>query len=295
MNAAEIAANLGPARRSGGWWRTVCPIHGSRTGRSLALALRDTDRGLALYCHAGCARADIMAELWRRSLLDGPAEYRPPPAAPAVRVDDAARRIELAQRTWGGARDARGTPVAAYLAGRGLTLPVPLSLRYAPALRRPDGTSGPAMLGRIDDIDGRLIGITRTWIARGPDGVWRRRDRAMLGRAKGGAARLAPAAETLLVGEGIETCLAAMQATGLPAWAALSTSGMTALILPGAVRDVVIAADQDRSGAGERAARNAAARWRAEGRRVRIYISPRLGEDVADLILAAAIEARHAA
>ena len=37
---------------------------------------------------------------------------------------------------------------------------------------------------------------------------------------------LAPAHETLLVGEGVETCLAAMQATAQPAWAALSTSGL---------------------------------------------------------------------
>jgi putative DNA primase/helicase len=30
----------------------------------------------------------------------------------------------------------------------------------------------------------------------------------------------------LMVGEGIETCLAAMRATGRVAWAALSTSGL---------------------------------------------------------------------
>ena len=45
-----------------------------------------------------------------------------------------------------------------------------------------------------------------------------------------GAAR--PAGDVLMVGEGIETCLAAMQATGHPAWAALSTSGLRALDLP---------------------------------------------------------------
>ena len=36
----------------------------------------------------------------------------------------------------------------------------------------------------------------------------------------------------MMVDEGIETCLAVMQATGRPAWAALSTSGLKALDLP---------------------------------------------------------------
>ena len=48
MTAAEIAAALGGARRAGQWWRCVCPVHGSRTGRSLTLALRDNARCLAL-------------------------------------------------------------------------------------------------------------------------------------------------------------------------------------------------------------------------------------------------------
>ena len=41
MTAAEIAQALGSARRLGLWWRCVCPVHGSRIGRSLTLALRD--------------------------------------------------------------------------------------------------------------------------------------------------------------------------------------------------------------------------------------------------------------
>jgi putative DNA primase/helicase len=117
----------------------------------------------------------------------------------------------------------------------------------------------------------------------------------MLGRAAGGAVRLAPAGETLAVGEGIESSVAAMMASRLPGWAALSTSGLAALILPPVVREVVIAADNDANGAGLRAARAAAGRWLAQGRRVRIYRSPRIGEDAADLVVAAAIEARHAA
>ena len=51
-----------------------------------------------------------------------------------------------------------------------------------------------------------------------------------------------------MIGEGIETCLAAMQATGQPAWAALSTSGLRSLDLPANVRDVIVLADGDEAG-----------------------------------------------
>jgi putative DNA primase/helicase len=68
--------------------------------------------------------------------------------------------------------------------------------------------------------------------------------------------RLSPVADVLMVGEGIETCFAAMQATGRPAWAALSTSGLRALDLPAEVREVILLADGDDPG--EVAARDAA-------------------------------------
>jgi putative DNA primase/helicase len=63
-----------------------------------------------------------------------------------------------------------------------------------------------------------------------------------------------------------------MQATGHPAWAALSTSGLRALDLPGEVREVIVLADGDEPG--EAAARDAALRWMREGRRVRIARAP---------------------
>ncbi len=105
------------------------------------------------------------------------------------------------------------------------------------------------------------------------------------GPVGGGAVRLAPAAETLMVGEGLETCLAAMQATGMPAWAALSTSGLMALLLPAVVHEIIILADHDSNGAGARAARIAAERWLAEGRQVRIAMPPVPETDFADLLV----------
>ena len=96
----------------------------------------------------------------------------------------------------------------------------------------------------------------------------------------------------LMVGEGIETCLAAMQATGNPAWAALSTSGLRALELPETVRDVIVLADGDDPG--EAAARDAALRWKRQGRSVRIARPPR-GLDFADLLLSGAPQIEESA
>jgi hypothetical protein len=112
------------------------------------------------------------------------------------------------------------------------------------------------MVAAIVDVTGAFIGVHRTYLR--PDGSGKadvQPAKAMLGRCRGGSVRLAAAGEAVLIGEGIETTLAGMIATGLPGWAALSTSGMKALALPPAVRRVVLCADHDENGAGERAAR----------------------------------------
>ena len=92
-----------------------------------------------------------------------------------------------------------------------------------------------------------------------------------------------------MVGEGIETCLAAMQATDHAAWAALSTSGLRSLDLPREVRNVIVLADGDDPG--EAAAQACAWRWKREGRRVRIARPP-WGMDFNDMLpgLAPSIE-----
>ena len=131
-------------------------------------------------------------------------------------------------------------------------------------------------------VDETPLGIHRTFLARNGNGKAPIEPaKMMLGPCRGGAVRLADAAGVLMVGEGIETCLSAMQATGIPAWAALSTSGLRTLGLPDAVKDIIILADGD--DAGEAAARDAALRWEREGRRIRIARPPR-GMDFNDLL-----------
>ena len=65
---------------------------------------------------------------------DEPWEFaaRPTPAIEdAHHPADISRRLRLARRIWDAASNARGTPVENYLAGRGIALPAPPSLRWA--------------------------------------------------------------------------------------------------------------------------------------------------------------------
>ena len=78
--------------------------------------------------------------------------------------------------------------------------------------------------------DNEPLAIHRTFIAHNGTGkAMVESQKMMLGPCRGGAVRLAEPGNLLMIGEGIETCLAAMQETGYPAWAALSTAGMRAL------------------------------------------------------------------
>lgn len=98
-----------------------------------------------------------------------------------------------------------------------------------------------------------------------------RPNKVTFGAAKGMAVPLhCPLAETIAVGEGIETCLSFQQATGIPTFAGCSTSGLMNFILPPLPRGktVVIVADNDAPGLF--AASKAAEKWLVQGRKVTI-------------------------
>ena len=89
-----------------------------------------------------------------------------------------------------------------------------------------------------------------------------------------------------IVGEGIESTLSEMRLRGATAGcAALSEIGIRRLILPPTAQRVRITADHDPGGQGIAAAREAARRWRAEGREVAASMAPTVGEDSNDLWL----------
>jgi hypothetical protein len=296
MNAAAIAAVLGGAYQSGKWWRCRCPLHRSR---GATLALRHGRHGLIIKCWGGCDPSEVRAELRARGLLENSPAAQiefDPEAEEQRRQDDAARRISRATEIWVSSLSAEGTVVDTYLHGRAIALPAPfpLSLRFLPAghsyARHPNSNiSCPVMLGAVVDRDGMFTGVHRTWLA--ADGSGKapvQPDRMTLGRVSGGAIRLGmldPCPDqTLVVAEGVESALAGSLLLRNPAWAALSATGIEHLILPDAVRSIQIAVDRDANGCGEAAARCAALRWIAEGRRVQLIIPDCIGADLNDLL-----------
>lgn len=291
MNAAAIAATLGDAQRKGRAWRCRCPLHGGRS-----LELRDGDGGRVLAtCWGGCDRLDVLGELRRRGLLGGHADYAPRILSPPRRDDDASRTAR-ALAIWRATERGVGNIVARYLAGRGIVLDRwPASLRFHPRCPRPTDNAGnfvpplPAMVALVEHVERGPVAVHCTYLR--PDGsgkadLPKNEQRAAFGPLAGAAVRFgAPSAgEWFAIAEGIETALSVAVACAMPAWAALSATGIKRLILPREATSILIAADHDANGTGERAAHDAAARWLAEGRRVRIAMSPDLGADFNDVL-----------
>lgn len=264
-----------------------CPAHDDGTP---SLSVRDTDNGgVLVYCHAGCDQRAVIDRLralglWGNATGDASKIVSQRVAsAPVKHTDDTARTI-AALKLWIASAPATGTTVQTYLQSRGITIAPPSALKFHQGLKHPGGSTFPAMVALVTrGFDNRPIGIHRTFLALGGHGkAAAKPSKMMLGPCRGGVVRLGPITAPLMVGEGIETCLSAMQATGLSAWAALSTSGMATLDLPRDIHHVLILADGDAPG--ERAALKAAAHWISEGRLVRIAKPPK-GSDFNDVLL----------
>jgi putative DNA primase/helicase len=149
-----------------------------------------------------------------------------------------------------------GTSAAAYLEHRGCALPpAEGDLRWRQSLAdKSTGYVGPALVGLVTDaLTGAPISLHRTWLA--PDGS----DKAPIAKPRrllkdhqsDGVVRLWPDDAVtlgLVIGEGIETCLAAARAGLTPVWAALSAGNLAEFpVIPG-LEGLHIVADHDEAG-----------------------------------------------
>jgi hypothetical protein len=289
MNAAGIARSLGAVRQSHNW-RAPCPL-----GCGYSLSICDGANGrLLVFCHGGCGYDAVQAALVEYGLLDpddGDLEASPNGrGVPGRSNDDRRRKIDQACAIYaGGTRDKR---INDYLWSRLLKSGSDV-LRFLAQAPHRLGARLPAMLAPIVDVGGEQIGLHLTYLRVHKDGAVTKADlqkeyqRECRGVIRGGAIRLMPhdPGVELVVAEGIESALSASEIFDLPAWAAGSAGALAAVELPPEVRRVLIAADNDSSGAGQRNALAAYDRWIAEGRDVCIKAPPDVGTDFNDLLM----------
>ena len=256
MPKLEDFKNLKGFRQVGqGSYMACCPAHDDKTP---SLSITEISDGVLIHCHAGCAYKDVISEL---DLADRRSSTKPSES--------------YAQQIWHDSFPIAGTLVEQYLSSRGLFDVKSAALRYHPKLKHQSKSEWPAMISLITHaLTGKPMGVHRTFLALGGSSKAPvEKPKMILGRASGGVIQLGKAGNSILVGEGIETCLSGMLATGTPAWVAMSAGGLRALDLPSEITRVTVLADGD--DAGESAAVYAAERWAGEGRQVNIAQAPK--------------------
>ncbi|MCP4185493.1 MAG: virulence-associated protein E, partial [Hyphomicrobiales bacterium] len=238
MTSETIAKALG-GRKIGTGWLACCPAHDD-VNPSLSITT-GKDGKVLLHCHVGCKQSRVIDMLRSRGLWKSPdrrSGWRPlnkrHQSTDFAIAENNENRTKSALRIWEATVLADGTLAEIYTKSRGLRFQLPKTLRFHPHLKHPSGSRWPALVALISSgLDNIPIAIHRTFLT--PDGLGKAPvvpQKMMLGPCRGGAVRLGSHGDLLMVGEGLETCLAAMQATGNPAWAALSTAGLRALDLP---------------------------------------------------------------
>ena len=314
LDASDLAQRLGRqaeavcrhylsnGRRQGHYWQ-VGDVRNT-PGRSMYVGLKESPKGPAgKWTDAATGEhgdlldvireslglidfSDVVEEACRFLSLPHP-EPEPPPKrhastpAPSGSAEAAQRLVAMSQPIY-------GTLVETYLRGRGITaLHGTGNLHFHPRCYYRPHDHGPteqwpAMIAAVTDLNGRITGAHRTWLA--PDGSDKAPidiQRKAMGDLLGNAVRFGIAGDVMAAGEGIETILSARQAIpGMAMAAALSAAHLAAILFPDTLRRLYIVRDNDP--AGDSARDSLVERANAAGIEA-IVLSPRLGDFNEDL------------
>jgi putative DNA primase/helicase len=284
-----------------------CPGPGhSPRDRSLSVRLSATARdGFICHSHAGddwrVCRDHVSRGLglpdWQpgdeqdrrtRMAIDRELEQRP-------HTEDDLIRIKRAQALWNEAADPRGTVAVQYLKARALNLPDHLAgavLRFhsrCPWRNEDTGKTEriPALLAAFHSIDDDDITAIHRIRLDQPQ-RWPKADRRMLGIVHRAAVKLDPVTTSLMIGEGIETCIAARQCMAIgdiehaTVWALGSVGAISFFpVVDGINRLIILGETGEASG---EAVRLCGRRWQHAGRRVQVLYSE-VGSDVNDALM----------
>jgi hypothetical protein len=294
---------------SGGQLLCPGPGHSSRD-RSLSVWPSPDGDGFTVHSHAGNDWRDCRDYVRQRLGLPAwqPGDDRDRSVDPsrlksferaAVEVEAERRpltqddrvRIVRAGAMWDEATDPRGTEAERYLASRALSLDDDLAgnvLRYHPAVPWRDEDTGTtiyvrALVAAFRSIDDDAVTAVHRIRVDQPE-RWPKTERRMLGVMHRAAVKLGPLGDTLHIGEGVETCMAARQLGYAPAWALGSVGGISRFPLIEGVTRLRILGEAGEASA--RAIELCGRRWHAAGRRVQL-VMPSTGSDLNDQLMAA--------
>ena len=271
MDAREITSKLG-GRWNGGSGQAACPVcQPERRQDQLALSIDQRGTKPLLHCFkSNCDFREIVNAIGlerKIALPDRKAIRKQQRENEAQRI----KKLEAAKATWDNARPIEGTIAEDYLRNRGITCPLPPSLRFAPNIwHAPTETWACAMIAHVRPTGA----VHRTYFNKSGSRL-EKSPKMMLGACLGGAVRLSGGDGPIVVCEGIETGLSLPTGPlsgSFQVWAALSAAGMRGLELPKRPGRLIVATDGD--GAGRSAGSDLVQRAYSKGWRVSLMPAP---------------------
>jgi DNA polymerase bacteriophage-type len=253
------------------------------------------------FCHACQRRGDRINWLMqvegmsRAEAMESLYAWDAPPTPEQQQSED--EKLAFVREIWNATQPLAGTIGEKYLAEtRGIAIDkLPPTIKGVLRFHRNcvfgAGERHPCIVALMrDPLTDAAVGVHRIGL-RQENGAVHKIDRKALGHM--GVVKLWPVegSDQLVIGEGIETVLAAATripyrgAALTPAWSAVARGGLGRLpVLPG-VQSLILLVDNDANGEGQKAAERCRQAWRAAGRAVAALVPKQAGWDFNDVVL----------
>jgi len=250
--ARSIAEYYGQGKqvRNGSGWLTLCVCHGNTDTPALSVINRGDD--VDVYCHVGCDFKDIKDRFRVDGLLPG---WQPEKkgggkikqSQPTQTKPDTPQKEEKPSFIWKQADKDHSENIKKYFANRAINIdPLPPCFKWNTYYNKKTGETDHMIVCAASTLkDDTVYGVQRLFVD--PETYTKAGKGMMHGHCDGRGVWFDRKRDMtdIATGEGIETVLSVIQATGKNGVAALSTSGLKGLIIPEETNTLYVCTDSD--------------------------------------------------